>query len=211
VDREGYLGQLYFASFFNYPSCFKPVLILGETMRIHKLILVVLAFLITVNCNAGEVTQEPHAMFYYRIPLGGGSKQQSQNTFGFRVDRALVERGKPIDYSQLFQQPAIMDFKMDRSGVESLTIAGVDYLKEYRLLRADEDEAKAAKSDTETASAPAEAGESTDQASTEESSTEEKEGVLDKIPKLFKENQKFGLAMGAVLAIGFVIGIDNNN
>ena len=181
-------------------------------MRIHKLILVVLAFLITVNCNAGEVTQEPHAMLYFRIPLGGGWKQQAQNTFGFRIDRALVERGKPIDYPQLFQQPAILDFKMDRGGVESLTIAGVDYLKEYRLLRAAEDEAKTAEGNTETAAAGAEAGKpTTDQASTEESSTEEKEGVLDKIPKLFKENQKFGLAMGALLAIGFVIGIDNNN
>ena len=182
-------------------------------MRVYKLILFVLTFLLTFNCNAAELVLEPQAMLYYRVPLGGGHGKQMQPTFGFRLDRTLVEKGKPVDYRQLFRQQAVLDFRMDRSGVESLTIGGVDYLKQYRALNAAEDEAAPVADTAETTDAPAAEESATpaeevaaEEATAEEVPAEEEPGFFEDLPEIFEENQRYGLLIGAVLAIGFVAG-----
>ena len=192
-------------------------------MRVYKLILFVLTFLLTFNCNAAELVLEPQAMLYYRVPLGGGHGKQMQPTFGFRLDRTLVEKGKPVDYRQLFRQQAVLDFRMDRSGVESLTIGGVDYLKQYRALNAAEDEAAPVADTAETTDAPAAEESATpaeevaaeeataeeipaEEATAEEVPAEEEPGFFEDLPEIFEENQRYRLLIGAVLAIGFVAG-----
>ena len=204
-------------------------------MRVNKLILFVLTFLLTFNSNASELVLEPQAMLYYRVPLGGGHKEQLKSTFGFRLDRTLVEKGKPVDYQKLFRQPAVLDFRMDHAGIESLTIAGVDYLKQYRMSRAAEDEAAAVEDGAETdAEAPAaedgavpveEGAEAVAEApATEESAApaeevaaeeapaeeipdEEEPGFFENLPEVFEDSQNFGLIIGVVLAAGFVLGV----
>src|SRR3972149_2516359 len=153
-------------------------------MRVYKLILFVLTFLLTFNCNAAELVLEPQAMLYYRVPLGGGHGKQMQPTFGFRLDRTLVEKGKPVDYRQLFRQQAVLDFRMDRSGVESLTIGGVDYLKQYRALNAAEE---VAAEEATAEEIPAE------EATAEEVPAEEEPGFFEDLPEIFEENQRYGL------------------
>jgi hypothetical protein len=199
-------------------------------MRVNRPLLILLACIITCTSNAGELTLEPHAMLYFRMSLDGGSRKQAHSTFGLRIDRALVERGRPIDYRQLFRQPAIMDFSLNGTGIEALTIAGVDYLEKYRALHAaEEDEAAAAE---EAAAAPAEedggeavpaAAEGSEEAPAEaaagdETATadesvaaedEEQRKLLPSYSDLFKENQRFGLIIGGVLLAGFVIGVGN--
>ncbi|MBF8268997.1 MAG: hypothetical protein HW386_706 [Gammaproteobacteria bacterium] len=145
-------------------------------MRVNKLILFVLTFLATVNCNAADLVLEPQAMLYYRVTFGGNRAKQTQPTFGFRLDRTLHEKNKPVDYRQLFQQQAVLDFKMNQNGAESLTIAGVDYLKQYRLMRAAEEESAAASdSEAETTAAPPaeESAPAAEEATAEAATTEE--------------------------------------
>jgi hypothetical protein len=206
-------------------------------MRANKLILFVLTLLLTINGSAAEQVLEPHAMLYYRVPLGGGQQDQMKPTFGFRVDRALVEPGKPINYRQLFQQTAVFDFGMGRAGIETLKIGGVDYLARRRALRANGDEPVAGEESAETGAAEAAeanaAGESAEapasetapdtepveaSAAAEETGTaaaeavaeteeEDKAGFFESLPDIFEDSQNFGLIIGGVLAAGFIIGV----
>ena len=194
-------------------------------MRVNKLILFVLTFLLTFNSNASELVLEPQAMLYYRVPLGGGHKELLKSTFGFRLDRTLVEKGKPVDYQKLFRQPAVLDFRMDHAGIESLTIAGVDYLKRYRIARAAENEAAPVEDGAETAAeaptaeesaTPAEeeaAGEvpaedmAAEEAPAEEIPDEEEPGFFENLPDIFEDSQNFGLIIGVILTAGFVLGV----
>lgn len=174
-------------------------------MRLYKLILIVIAFIVVTNCNAVEPVLEPHAMLYFKIPLGSRDKDNLKPAFGFRMDTALVEPGKPIDYPKLFSRQAVFDLKMGRTGIEELKISGVDFLKQIRTLHANGDDSSAP-ADTEGTTAD-DAG-AVEQGETE--TTEKKEGIFSKLPDYsdaIKKNQYLGLTIGAV--IGFVILTNN--
>lgn len=167
-------------------------------MRYNKLLLLILAFLVTLNSNAAEQIPEPHAMLYFQVPLGGGHKAVNKPVFGFRMDQVVTEPGKIIDYPELLKKEAVFDLKFGHDGVESLKISGIDYLAKYRLLRqnGDEETAVTETGDTE------EAG--------EESSAGEDENKLFKLPSLsnvIEEDQYVGLMMGGVLLLVLLIGV----
>lgn len=164
-------------------------------MRLNQLILIILTFLVTFNSNAAELNLEPHAMLYYQIPLGGGHKDQKKHTFGFRIDNAIIESGKHINYQRLFDQKAVLDFKMHHEGIESFTISGVDYLKQYRLLHAN-----------------GEGEEVEESVGTEEDAYEDEAegpGFFESLPGLsdiVDEDQYLGLLVGALIGVGILIG-----
>jgi len=176
-------------------------------MQLKKLILIVITLLFVFNCNAAEQVLEPHAMLYFQVPLGSNYKDHAKPAFGFRMDNALVEPGKPIDYPKLFSHQAVFDLKMGRSGVESLKFSGVDILKQIRTLQANgddtdtqEDAAGAAAGDTGAA------GEGSTASSQDEAGSGEKKGILSKLPdysNAIKKTQWLGLAIG--IGIGFII------
>ena len=181
-------------------------------MRLNKLFLIVLAFLVAAECNAAEQILEPHAMFYYTIPLGGSHGGKIKPAFGFRMDTALVEPGKPIDYPKLFRHQAVFDLKFDHDGIEELKISGVDYLKQYRALQANGDETGSTADNAGTTADNAEAAEAGTAPAQqgEAGTTEKKGGIMSKLPdysNAIKKTQYLGLIVGAMVGIGFLMGI----
>ena len=177
-------------------------------MRVSKLFLIVLAFLVAAaECNAAEPILEPHAMLYFEIPLGSRHEDRIKPAFGFRMDTAMVEPHKSIDYPKLFSRPAMLDLRFGQAGIKELKISGVDFLKQVRTLHANGDDtgSTADKADTPPANAGAsEASTATEQQS-KEGSAEKKGGLLSKLPdysNAIRKSQYVGLAIGAV--IGFV-------
>ena len=76
-------------------------------------------------------------MVYFQTHWSGQA-QDTHATFGLRLDRnAAVEDGV-IEYQRLLQRPAALDFRIGSEGVQTFTIAGVDYAQWYRVHRADE-------------------------------------------------------------------------
>lgn len=174
-------------------------------MRPNKLILIVIAFLVVSNCNAVEPILEPHAMLYVKIPLGSRHKDTMKPSFGFRMDTALVEPGKPINYPKLFNRQAILDLRMGRAGIEELKISGVDYLKRIRTLHANGDDSGAPADD---AGAAEQGQASPDQGGAE--TAEKKGGIFSKLPDYsnsIKKTQYLGLIVGVMAGVGFLMGI----
>lgn len=166
----------------------------GKTMRLNQLLMIILTCLISLNITASELVVEPHAMIYYRIPLGDGVKIQKKHSFGFRLDGAVYESGKHVDYRRLFKQEPVFEFKMNNNGVESLKITGVDYLKQYRVLKQN--------------------GESEDAGpggSGGEAPADDEPGFFEdfQLSDYVEDGQRFGLLLGVVLTAGFLIGVGN--
>lgn len=176
-------------------------------MRLNKLFLIVFAFLVVADCNAAEPVLEPHAMLYFEIPLGSSHGGKIKPAFGFRMDTALVEPGKPIDYPKLFRHQALFNLKLGHAGIEELKISGVDYLKQYRALHANGDDAGTPADSAGSAPGNSGAAAGADTAEQGQAETaEKKEGIFSKLPDYsdaIGKNQYMGLAIGAV--IGFVI------
>jgi len=105
-------------------------------MRISYYLAFLTGTLLPVQTIALEPVTEPHAMFYYQISLGGDAKKP-RHIFGFRMDKASYQPGQMIDYHALTQNPAAMDFRFNHQGAEAIRMSGVDYLKMYRVHKAD--------------------------------------------------------------------------
>ena len=84
------------------------------------------------SAAAGEI-HEPHAMLYYRVPLGAEA-DAARPGFGLRLDQTHRESGTFLDYSGLVQRPPLLGLEMGTRGVRSFTVAGMDYAG---VLRAD--------------------------------------------------------------------------
>lgn len=105
-------------------------------MRFSALLLVV-AFITSAPVAADNQISEPHALVYYQVSFSGNARD-TQPQFGLRLDRTVREAGQPLELRSLLVRPAVMDLRFGNSGMESFTVAGVDYLARYRALHADE-------------------------------------------------------------------------
>ena len=104
-------------------------------MRTLSLSLFTFISLISFNSIAIEPVVEPHVMIYYQVPFGGSNSNFNKHTFGFRMDRTVVNPGEAIDYQSLMKRPAVFDLKMGRDGIKGLYISGTDYLERYRFYK----------------------------------------------------------------------------
>ena len=136
---------------------------------------------------AGDLINEPHAMVYYQIPFSG-SKQDSGHQFGLRLDRTVHDSRASIEFARLLQQPAMMDFRVGRDGVETFKVAGTDLLARWRAYQAAEEEA--AKSESGNGEA------------TGEETKEEDKLTVDKILNNAPAGVLIGAAIGVVLLVG---------
>ena len=179
-------------------------------MRLSKLIVTVITGLAVFNSFAAEPVMEPHAMLYYQVTFGNGHGHPLKKTFGFRLDDALVEPGKPINYQKLFRRPAVINLKMDDAGVWALNITGVNFLKQVRALHANEDDANTSAGGTGAKTEPAGTATGGGAAASGQAGTPEKKGLLSKLPDYsdaIKRSQYLGLAAGIMLGIGILMGI----
>ncbi len=118
-------------------------------MRINLLSILCLVLLVPVNSMALEPVNEAHAMFYYQVPFSANKAEQKKHRFGFRMDQTSYKYGEMIQYQQLMNKTAMLDFKMGYEGVQGLYVSGVDYLQRYRLARAAEDDQGEAEDDVD--------------------------------------------------------------
>lgn len=165
-------------------------------MRVIPLTLALLLSLLTSVGYAAEPVLEPHAMIYYQIPFGGKDYNERRHSFGFRMDRAVVEPTQYIDYQRLIKQPALLDIKMGRDGIDAMMFAGVDYLKKFRVYQA-----------SAGGQEPSETGqdEIPQEEPVAEESPEDQSHIWDGpvITDIFGD-ATLGIAIGLVLAIGFL-------
>lgn len=88
---------------------------------------------------ADGLVSEPHALVYYQFPFSGDAPDTRAH-FGLRLDRTVREAGQTVEFSALMPRPAVMDLRFGERGMESFSLAGVDYLARYRTLQADEEQ-----------------------------------------------------------------------
>jgi hypothetical protein len=89
--------------------------------------------------NAGELVSEPHALLYYQFAFSGDAPDR-QSRFGLRLDRTFRESDQVLEFRDIIVRPAVAELRFNSAGMESLTLAGVDYLAQYRMLNAAEGE-----------------------------------------------------------------------
>ncbi len=94
---------------------------------------------VSFQAAAWENIVEPHAMVYFRLSFDGGTAPDRQSTFGLRLDQVRHSRNSHIEYASLMRRPAMLNLELNRNGIRSLYISGTDYLRLYRLHRADEE------------------------------------------------------------------------
>ncbi len=99
----------------------------------------ILMLTVTVPVAADNLISEPHALVYYQLPFSGDAPDTRAH-FGLRMDRTQREAGEMLDYREVLMRPAVMELRFSGSGMESFTLAGVDYLAKYRTLKADEEQ-----------------------------------------------------------------------
>ena len=193
-------------------------------------ILICVSFLVvvfSVNVFAVEPVDEQQFMLYYQIPLGAGTAQDSKHQFGLRFDQVTHAPGDDVHISELANKTAAMDFRMGYDGIQSLKIRGVDYA-DYLIARAAEGETAPANAESAAATTPEAAaatpatqpaaaapaeGATTGTAEavpaegattgTAEAAKKEKgivQKTLDELP--------FGVIVGVLIGVGFLIGID---
>lgn len=155
----------------------------------------------SADAMSRELLMEPHAMFYYQVPLGGGSAAQKEGSFGFRMDQVVYSSDQSIKYAGLMQRPAILDLRLNRRGVKSFHISGMDYLKKYRIHRANGEGGEEETADTNTAG---------------DESAADGEEELPKAPKVVRDtgntlaflldNAPLGVLIGAAIGVGLIVG-----
>lgn len=165
-------------------------------MRSKLIYTIALIFLAPIQSMALEPVNETHAMFYYKVPFSASKKPENKPTFGFRMDHTSYEQGGMIEYQQLMNRTAALDFRMGSDGVQGLYVSGVDYLQRFRLQRAAEDEA----GDMEEGA--------TETAEKKGPGTMEKVGtdIADTIDEII-HTVPLGFMMGGVIAIVLVSGV----
>ena len=117
-------------------------------------------------------------MIYYQMPIGA-EKRDSGANFGMRLDRVTTEPDSTVEFRRLLPQPGFLELKMSSRGIDSLSIAGVQYVRAVQLSRAGEGQ-----------------GEESDQGKEEEKKTIGK--FLDEVPVGYI----IGIGIGVVIFSG---------
>jgi len=156
----------------------------------------------STDAASRELRVEPHAMFYYQVPFGGGSSATQASGFGFRLDRLAHSPDQVVEYADLMQRTAILDLRLNRHGVESFNISGVDYLKKYRIHRAAAEEGAQENEAAET-------GAAGDEATKGEEELPKHPTVLSDFGdtiKLLVKKAPLGVLIGAGIGVGLLVG-----
>ncbi len=152
-------------------------------------IMFVLMLTVVAPVAADNLISEPHALVYFQL-LFSGDAPDTHSHFGLRMDRTLREAGKALDYRELMVRPAVMDLRFNDSGLESFTFAGVDYLAQYRVANADEEQ----KSDAGAAEKAGDKGKTEEKAKSEEDKL-----TMDKVMHKIPIGYFIGAGIGALL------------
>ena len=108
-------------------------------MRIPLLTAALCLTLGASNVMARNPMVEPQAMLYYSISFDGGKARDDTHSFGLRMDQVSYAMHDRVDFRRLLARPALLDLQLGAGGVQALYISGQDYLRQYRVLRAAED------------------------------------------------------------------------
>lgn len=178
-------------------------------MRKFTIIVSALLLSITTNILAVEPVDEQQVMLYYRIPLGGSRPADKRHGFGLRLDRTTHAPGEVVQFHELMNRQAMLDFRMGHEGLQYLKIQGVNYAENPLIARAAEEEGAVAGETGEPEDEPAVeperaateggvTGEGAEEAATEEEPAEDKtivQKTLDELPA------------GIIIGVGILIGI----
>ncbi len=155
------------------------------------------------DATARELRVEPHAMLYFHIPFDGGATvAEKENSFGFRVDSVAYSPDRHIDYTRLMQRPAVMEFSLNRHGVQAFHVSGVDYLERYRIYRANGEAGSEEASNTE-------AGNDNGEAADDEEDLPQPPKVMRDVGNTLSflmESAPTGVLIGAAIGIGLLVG-----
>lgn len=104
-------------------------------MRIIITITFLLMSFMSGNTIAFETGPMHRAMLYLEIPLDGTESDQDMVGFGFRLDNIeSTQQGIYTDYP-MNNPTALMDFRMNKQGIEGIYFSGTDYLQKFRVYR----------------------------------------------------------------------------
>ena len=87
----------------------------------------ILLCLLSTNVFAVEPVLQQQGLFYFNMSFDTDQHIKTEHNFGFRVDRALLAPGENISMSQLVNNPAVFNLKLNNHGLQAFEFNGVDY------------------------------------------------------------------------------------
>jgi hypothetical protein len=96
--------------------------------------------IVSVNSHAIEPVMDQQGMFYFNMTFDAGQSTKVEHDFGFRLDRTLMQPGESMTMNQLAAKPAVFNLKLNKYGLKSIKLNGVDYTETYYAYRAAEGE-----------------------------------------------------------------------
>ncbi len=103
----------------------------------------------TFKSFAIEPILDQQAMVYFNVSFDTGYKKKLTHDFGLRFDRGVIQPGEIMTIDQLMPRTPVFDLGINKFGVKTFELNGIDFTDKYYVYHATEAEAEAEAEATE--------------------------------------------------------------
>ena len=82
-------------------------------------------------------------MVYFNVSFDTGYKKKLTHDFGLRFDRGVIQPGEIMTIDQLMPRTPVFDLGINKFGVKTFELNGIDFTDKYYVYHATEAEAEA--------------------------------------------------------------------
>jgi len=97
----------------------------------------------TFKSFAIEPILDQQAMVYFNVSFDTGYKKKLTHDFGLRFDRGVIQPGEIMTIDQLMPRTPVFDLGINKFGVKTFELNGIDFTDKYYVYHATEAEAEA--------------------------------------------------------------------
>jgi len=95
----------------------------------------------TFKSFAIEPILDQQAMVYFNVSFDTGYKKKLTHDFGLRFDRGVIQPGEIMTIDQLMPRTPVFDLGINKFGVKTFELNGIDFTDKYYVYHATEAEA----------------------------------------------------------------------
>ena len=101
-----------------------------------------------VKSFAVEPILDQQAMLYFNVSFDTGYKKKVAHDFGLRFDRGVIQPGEIMTIDQLMHKKPVFNLSINKFGIKTLVLNGIDFTDKYYVYHATEEEAEEAEAET---------------------------------------------------------------
>lgn len=103
---------------------------------------------LAVKSFAVEPVLDQQAMLYFNVSFDTGYKKKVAHDFGLRFDRGVIQPGEIMTIDQLTHRKPVFDLGINKLGIKTLVLNGIDFTDKYYVYHATEEEAEETETET---------------------------------------------------------------